>query len=317
MNLQTGLQEIRKHGTDRSWWRKRFLTHIVARYYSVFGGTAGTPVIDLDWDNLLILDACRYDLFEKVFRISSLPGDLSKRTSVDSATPGFLRKTFGHKSFHDIVYVNANPYLDLLLDREQFHAVESVWQDAWNEEEQTVMPNAVAQKAAALAEEYPDKRLIVHFLQPHYPFVGEHRVGKRDVFAIREHALGNVDATQCEPTPFELLEQGKVSKDEVWRAYRSNLELVFPHVEFLLETLPGLTAVTADHGNALGERASPFPIRVYGHPLGILVPALTDVPWLTYQNGPRKKILSEPPVSEGQAVTDEVQNRLRSLGYAE
>ena len=81
----------------------------------------------------------------------------------------------------------------------------------------------------------------------------------------------------------------------------------------------GLTAITSDHGNALGERAFPFPIRVYGHPLGVLIPALIDVPWLSYQNGDRRRTTSEPPVtdSDSDPSTDVPRDRLRNLGYVE
>lgn len=42
----------------------------------------------------------------------------------------------------------------------------------------------------------------------------------------------------------------------------------------------GTTVVTSDHGNHLGEFATPFPIRLYGHPEGIRTPELIRVPWL-------------------------------------
>jgi hypothetical protein len=38
----------------------------------------GVSVFKGDWDNLIILDACRYDIFAET---NTLSGDLSKRTS--------------------------------------------------------------------------------------------------------------------------------------------------------------------------------------------------------------------------------------------
>ena len=35
MNLRYALGEVREHGTDREWWRKRFLTHVVGRYFGL------------------------------------------------------------------------------------------------------------------------------------------------------------------------------------------------------------------------------------------------------------------------------------------
>lgn len=317
MNPRYALSEIRKHGTDRTWWRKRFLTHVVSRYFTGPGRPDADPVVDEEWDTLVILDACRYDLFASVFEDDPLPGMLDRRTSVQSGTPGFLAENFADEKFHDVVYVTGNPYVNTDLPEGTFHAVESVWKNGWDDEEQTVMPETMAERTLQIAEEYPDKRIISHFLQPHAPFVGETRLGDRDTFAIRERALGNEDATTRHRTPFEMLEAGEATRDEVWAAYRSNLELAWPAVRRLLEELEGLTAVTSDHGNAMGERAWPFPLRVYGHPLGILIPALTEVPWLTHQNGKRRDVTAEPPESEARDVDEETNERLRMLGYAE
>lgn len=317
MNLRYALSEILKHGGDQTWWRKRFLTHVVGKYFTGPGQPDATPVTEEDWDNLVILDACRYDLFAEVFDDDPLPGILGKRTSMQSGTPGFLAENFGEGQFHDVVYVTGNPYVNTDLPGGTFHAVESVWRDGWDDDLQTVLPETMANRTLEITAKYPDKRIISHFLQPHSPFVGDVRLGERETFAIRERALGDVDVTTRHRTPFELLDAGEASYEEVWTAYRSNLELAWSSVCRLLDDLPGLTAVTSDHGNAMGERAWPFPIRVYGHPLGILIPALTEVPWLTNTNGDRKIVTAKPPETPEQEVDEATNERLRMLGYTE
>lgn len=317
MNFRYVLSEIRKHGADRTWWRKRLLTHAVSRYFTGPGRPDVNPIINESWDNLIILDACRFDLFQEVYADNPFSGTLDWRTSVQSGTPGFLAENFGDGTFHDIVYVTGNPYVDTNLANGTFHAVESVWKGNWDDNLQTVTPKTMAERTLDIAEQYPDKRIISHFLQPHAPFVGDIRLGQRDTFAVREQALGNEDSIQRHRTPFEMLESGEASYEEVWEAYRSNLEFAWPEVKRLLSELPGLTAVSSDHGNAMGERAWPFPIRVYGHPLGILIPALTKVPWFTNTNGPRKEITSEPPQKSDREVDETTTERLRMLGYAE
>lgn len=317
MGLRHALREIRDHGTDRTWWRKRFLTHVVARYFDAMDD-GGAPVTAEEWDTLVVLDACRSDLFAEVLADHPLPGSLDRRTSVGTGTPDFLAGTFGDGTFHDVVYVTGNPYVSTDLDADQFHAVDEVWRDGWDEARQTVRPETMRDRTLAAVDDYPDKRVVSHFLQPHAPFVGEVRLpGERENFAIREQALGEADATRKMRTPFERLEAGELTRDEVWAAYRSNLAYAFPAVETLLEELDGLTAVTSDHGNALGERARPFPIRVYGHPLGVRIPALTTVPWFTHQTGERRKVVAEPPETERRDVDEATADRLRQLGYAE
>ncbi|WP_435096243.1 hypothetical protein [Halarchaeum sp. P4] len=317
MNFRYALSEIRKHGADRTWWRKRFLTHAVSRYFTGPGRPDADPVVEEDWDHLVVLDACRFDLFEDVYEDDPLPGTLDRRTSVQSGTPGFLAENFGDGTFHDIVYVTGNPYVDTDLPEGTFHAVESVWKDGWDDDRQTVTPETMADRTLDVAEQYPDKRIISHFLQPHAPFVGDVRLGERDTVAIREQALGNEDSTRRQRTPFEMLEAGEASYEEVWEAYRANLEYAWPSVRLLLTELDGRIAVTSDHGNAMGERAWPFPVRVYGHPLGVLIPALTDVPWLTHQNGERRSVTAEEPTRTDREVSEETNERLRMLGYAE
>lgn len=321
MNIGYALSEIREKGRDPTWWRQRFLSRVVSPYYTSLNRPEATPLVDLDWDNVILLDACRFDLFKESLEKFDLPGKLSKRRSIQSATPGYVVENFRHRTFHDTIYVTANPYITTELSSDTFHAVDSVWRDGWDQDAGTVMPETLCERALAANERYPDKRLIVHFTQPHAPFVGEVSLGTRKVSAIREKALGREppDRNERTSTPFELLERGEVTADQVWEAYRSNLLLALPSVERLMNTFSGKTAVTSDHGNALGEYAKPFPIRVYGHPKGILIPALIEVPWHTHENGDRKAVTAEPPVGDpmGESVDVEPRERLRDLGYVE
>jgi hypothetical protein len=313
MKLTYAFSEILKHGTDQTWWRSRLLSRVVSRYYTIHKNP-GTWLIDEDWDNAIVLDACRYDLFEEVYSTLDSKGELGKRTSRESATPGFLHQNFDDGMFHDLVYVSANPYISTELDVSQFHDVVHVWKDGWNDDLGTVTPETMCEATLEAASNYPKKRIISHFIQPHTPFIGEHRLGKRDHFTIRDRALGDESTVRQTRTPFERLETGDVTYEEVWRAYRSNLERALPPTADLLDSLDGKTVVTSDHGNAMGEHATPFPIRVYGHPMGIHIPALTHVPYFEGMWERRKSITAEAPV-ESESEDGDVQERLQSLGY--
>lgn len=130
-----------------------------------------TQVMNEDWDNLLILDACRYDIFTD--RID-LEGTLESRISMGSTSEEFMERNFVGEQFHDTVYVNANPYIPKLgLDDDTFHAVVDCLDD-WDIELETVPPEPVARAARNAHERYSDKRLIIHFMQPHAPFIGEY-----------------------------------------------------------------------------------------------------------------------------------------------
>lgn len=269
----------------------------------------GIDVVAEDWDTLLILDACRYDDFEA---ISDLPGTLERRQSRGSHTVEFLQGNFGGRKLLDTVYVTASPQLYRWRDRidATFHEVQNVWRgDAWDDDHETVLPETLRDHALAAAEQYPRKRLIVHFVQPHYPFIHAPKL-----------ASGGLHPDDEGPDIWGQLRTGTlhVPAHAVRAAYRDNLRAVLPAVETLLTELDGKTVVTSDHGNMFGEQAFPIPIREWGHPPGLYTDELVTVPWLVSDTGARKEITAEEPAASDDEVDDGVvTDRLRQLGYVD
>lgn len=317
MDITHVVGELFRNGTNPDWRRNRFIDHVLRRYFELTTGSS-TSVVDCDWDILIVLDACRYDLFESVLNEHPLPGELYKRESLQSGTPGFLAENFAGNEFHDTVYITANPYVNTDLEVSQFHAVDPVWDDGWDDDLQTVTPETMRERALLANEEYPNKRLIIHFIQPHIPFIGDVRLGGMKTWRVRERAKGQTETSPDERSknPFDQLRSGKRSREEVWAAYRSNLERAMPAVETLLSELDGKIVVTSDHGNAFGEFAWPFPMRIYGHPLGVLIPSLVEVPWYVSEDGSRREINPEPP-TELASVSKDTEKRLDMLGYTD
>ncbi|WP_440007809.1 sulfatase-like hydrolase/transferase [Halomicrococcus sp. SG-WS-1] len=270
----------------------------------------GIDVMAEDWDNLLILDACRYDMFEAN---ANLPGRLESRESRGSATVEFLRANFTNRDVRDTVYVTANPQLHRNFDRinPEFHAIENVWlEDGWDEQYQTVLPETTTEYALDAAEEYDNKRFIVHYIQPHYPFITEETSFDK----------GYLDDPESDSRDFwgrKMESELDVSAAEIWQSYTETLNRTLPHVERLMDELDGKTVVTADHGNMVGERATPFPVREWGHPRGMYTDELVRVPWLVDDRGERREVVAED-ATESEAVDDDVvADRLKQLGYAE
>ncbi|OYR41137.1 hypothetical protein DJ75_14355 [Halorubrum sp. Eb13] len=270
----------------------------------------GTRVMAEDWDNLLILDACRYDMFSNRIDID---GELESRISLGSTSEEFMEKNFDEKQFHDTVYVNANPFIPRLnLDDGTFHAVVNCLND-WDTELQTVRPEIVAERAREASEQYPNKRLIVHFMQPHAPFIGER--GRKMIGGgwTMDHDV------EKEPGVWDQLRDGRdISLNTVWEAYNENLDLVLEEVKPLLTDLDGKSVITADHGNLVGERLRPIPTRrKYGHPYGVHTEELVKVPWFIMDRSNRKEISADSPVkSNDESVSDEkLEDRLEALGY--
>jgi hypothetical protein len=268
----------------------------------------GIYLLRQDWDNLIVLDACRWDLFENV---SSLPGELSRVNSRETGTIRWLEANFNGGRLYDTVYVTANPQFERLRDQYdiEFHDVINVWrEDGWDEELNTVHPETTAKYAERAAEDYPNKRLLIHFMQPHFPFIPA---------PFEDDKLQpDIDADN---SGFWLkLNDGRSSltRDELWEAYRENLQVALPYVEDLLTGLEGRNVVTSDHGNLIGERTSPIPVRYWGHPMGIYAEELVTVPWLEYTNGARKEVQrAEPAPEHDETAHKQVESRLKSLGY--
>lgn len=297
-------------GIKKGLTHPRFILQEIDRLYyrrlrSWQYNEAGVDIFAQDWDNLLLLDACRHDLFAEV---ADLPGETDSVESRGSATREFLQGNFHGRELLDTVYVTASPMLSRHRDEidVQFHDIVNVWQDpGWDEQFRTVLPETVRNATLDAAERYPDKRLLVHFMQPHFPFVGPTGREQFDLdsgnFQWEDTATGRLDI------PIETIEQ----------AYRENLAEVLPVVEELLLGLGGRSVVTADHGQILGERLFPIPIREYGHPPGLYPPELVQVPWHVFDSGPRREIVAEAPAGERtrDGQQDVAAKRLRDLGY--
>ncbi len=301
---------MKKGMTNPSFFARECNRLYHRRFYSQDCNTDGVDIIDEDWDNLLILDACRYDMFAEQ---CDFPGRLEQRQSKGSHTTEFLQGNFDGETLHDTVYVTASPQLYRWKETidVQFHEVVNVWQeDGWDDTHGTVLPETMTQYVQDAADRYPHKRIIGHFLQPHYPFIGADRELNTRTFGDEQQGIdiwGELSRGQLD-----------CSTTDVWDAYRQNLELVRPKIHELLLELPGRTVVTADHGNMVEERSSPIPIVEWGHPPGVYTEELVAVPWHVYENGPRKRITSEANESAADTLTDDVvENRLQNLGYVE
>jgi len=285
------------------------------RYYRRRSGrpynTAGVDIFAEDWDVLVLLDACRYDMFAGQ---NTLPGELTARQSRGSSTREFLRGNVDGKRLHETVYVTASPMLYRNRDSldGEFHAEVDVWRTGgWDDDSGTVLPETTTAHAVDAAADYPNKRLLVHYLQPHYPFVGS----DTDPFTA-EQAFDRPDEPDC----WDQVLRGELRVDpaDVWRAYRATLDRALDSVADLFAAVDGKIVVSADHGNMVGERARPVPVREWGHPHGLYTTELVRVPWLEHTAGVRPRIVAEPPAQDTPAVDEEtVTARLRDLGYAE
>lgn len=255
----------------------------------------GTPILDEEWDSLIILDDCRYGFLKEIYE-KEYPEEVGMRISIGSCTEEFLLRNFAEGTHRDCVYVTAQPYVNKFL-KENFDGIVSVWEWAWDKENSTVQPESVYRDALRTIREHPGKRIIVHFLQPHepYPNCKAERLLERDSKTLRyRYDLGNGCVV---PWPYVGLK--KLPDEELRRGYTENLKLVLPHARRLADFLPGTTVITADHGEAFGEKVSKYyPVRVYGHPRWFRIPATVEVPWVVIRPEDKRPANLEEEISE-------------------
>lgn len=285
--------------------------------------TAQAPdqnVVEEEWDYLIVLDACRYDFFAELYD-EYFDGRLEKRRSPGSATPEWAAKTFTDHA--DLTYLSANPFINSLgipLNELKWGAsceyewaaadhigeVVDLWQDAWDDDLGAVVPEAVTAAARErLDEDRDDDGMVVHYLQPHAPYL--HRGRGRKLERIRggiiepdeepanagrdwpvvdslrrrvERRLGESQMAMALGMLVELnlgsvLDVGNRGlRETIEQYYEENLRLAMEAAADLATDLDGRVVVTSDHGEAFGEH------DVWEHHVETHIPPLVDVPWL-------------------------------------
>jgi hypothetical protein len=274
-------------------------------------------LLQADWDHLVVLDACRYDAFVEVYD-DYLDGDVEKRRSSGSATPEWASKTF--TGTHDLRYFSANPFINSLgvplnetgwgascdyewAASDHLAEVVDLWREGWDDELGTVPPAAV--NRAVREAGTSARRTVVHYMQPHAPFLSRGRGRKleriRDGVAITSERDGPVAAAGARAREWleRLLGENRLvgriglwadlSPDsllEAWtegtaatlrRYHEENLRLAMESVADLVTRLDGRVVVTADHGEAFGEQG------VWEHRIETHIPVLVEVPWLVVE----------------------------------
>lgn len=260
-------------------------------------------VINNDWKNLVVLDACRYDYF---LDLCDFSGDLKKAHSPafqgeGAPTSVWYRNIFREKH-EDIIHISSHPRVNSKMEVEGFEGgkhffkVADLWEEEWNEEMGTVLPEDVTRRALEHVEEFPDKRFILHYMQPHTPYLSlgppstkkrrnpesrESFMRRLRNFAVSKarNIIGDKRAVDMmeffKVPPLSPMDDAlrKVGEEGVRKAYKDNLSRVLKSVENFLDKCNGKCVITSDHGELLGEGGR------YGHELKEC-PELIEVPWL-------------------------------------
>lgn len=295
----------------------------------------GIPIYKRDWDLLIVLDACRADLLAEVADDYEFLTAQSEY-AIASTSAEWMEKNFLPKHYlsdvRETAYVSGNPFTDEVFfehqcpicgterSREpgspcstcesskdperspthQFASLEEVWQTGWDDDLGTIPPEPITERTIDQCRNGPGTRVIAHYMQPHHPFVGS------DIETnLHPSGFGEMGRESV----WDQLREGRVSSDQVWKAYVNNLRYVLDDVERLLRNVNAdRVVITADHANAIGE------FGLYGHYRNVPLPAMKRVPWCetTAKN-------TEEHAPENHTNLDQdsqgVEKRLEDLGY--
>jgi len=212
--------------TSYYWIQNRIAVRLIGKIHEQVQDPykEGIKVIDKDWDNLIILDAARRDLFEEVID-TEMFDTYTTVTSIGSTSGQWLSRNFSDRTFGDTINVTANPHTSIEVPEQFFKLIEverePIENSVWEEDIIDFHPETLADAARAAHYEHPNKRMIVHFMTPHMPFIAtpEHIYGK-----YRDGVDGKLGITNTPRHIFEALANRKISKDTFWEAYKRELQ---------------------------------------------------------------------------------------------
>jgi hypothetical protein len=263
----------------------------------------GTNIFDEEWELCIILDACRVDALCEVSSDYGFIANIEERWSVGSMSEEWMKKTFSRTENQTLLktaYVTSNVFSKNVLHGDQFLLLEEVWKYGSDSESKVTLPRAITDRAVDIHRELEPDRLLVHYMQPHHPFVGE----VSSVSEFKPDPFGEKRAD----TVVDAYRKGEVPHEKFWGMYMSNLRLVLNDVELLLENIDAESVlITSDHGEAMGEW------WVHGHPAGFLHPVVAKVPWTRTSATDHHTHEPKNGISESEQISRE--DQLKALGY--
>jgi len=198
---------------------------------------------------VVVLDAVNIDVFRKVYG-----EDFEVVWSEGFSTEPWLIKTFiensENKIFREVTYICSNPFCELHFNklRKIFHTIIPLSQKYWNSKYGTVMPAVVTTSTLIYAKFYKYRKMIVHYMQPHPPFIH---------LSYNEPSIRKEDVVEKKINREYLLARCSWRYRKFFKlAYVKNLEIVLTHVRKLTNELKQMNYevyLTADHGEILGK----------------------------------------------------------------
>jgi len=253
------------------------LTHVISKTYRLKSQhEMFNKILNEDQFLLIILDACRYDVFAHVYK-RYFQGILVPVKSYGAFLPEWIPKLFRDPRWHGTRIFKAKlfikPHDISIRDMIERRDIE-IFEISPPKERLTVHPQMLVNFVLKIG--LKDKN-IVWFMQPHYPWLAYPELSKKVLkdIMIYEFLPGSLEKN--------LLSK-KIHREDIIKAYIANLTVTLREVKRLIEVYretfkdSGIIVVTSDHGEMLGEYG------LYFHHPSYNVPQLIVVPWLEVTN---------------------------------
>ncbi|QPV64343.1 hypothetical protein I7X12_06935 [Halosimplex litoreum] len=261
-----------------------------------------TPIWERDWDLLVVLDACRPEWMAAVEDEYGFVSDTGTIHSVGSHSKEWISNTFTSEydsKMEDTIYITGNHYAEGLGQSPLRKFVTAHEVGEWAYESASPPANIITDLAVRNCRRTEWDRCIVHYMQPHKPFIS--RSGDRGDFTVKEWSTRY--------GPYHRYFNGELSLQDLHEKFVENLRYVLDEVEILLNNVDAPNAVlTADHGQALGEGG------LWDHTPGVNHPSMRSVPWV--ETNAVDTHGHQPKEYESTKYDDEtVKRNLKMLGY--
>lgn len=222
-----------------------------------------------DWDTLIILDACRYDMLEV-----ALPNRNVEPVSTGvTKTRYWLDDVWIGEDVPEMTYVSTSPWTDPNYEYESgdprvdaspdngrklpenidVKQVNTDFQQTvrgcTDQLLQTTRPGCVLNYASSISG-----RKVIHLMKPHMPFIGQ--------ISLHATSLGVEELKEYANT-YQLLEEEKVTVDLLRAAYYYNLRRALEEIgDYLLKNNDERVVITSDHGEEFKEEDGEY---IAGH----------------------------------------------------
>ena len=233
-------------------------------------------VLGLSSFTIIIIDACRYDIFKEIYQ-EYLQGELLKVKSLGTDTGSFLKVLINMTDFKDIRVFSSTPQMSKSSIHKNWLTnpfypprleIIDLWKTNWNNEFDMVLPEEVNK---VIIDYGLSDRNIIWYMPPHFPWIDDISFSKN---IINEAIIKNKPIS-------EILEEknkrGIITTQRIKQLYINNLQLSLTHITNLIKKIEPITdtiILTSDHGELLGEH------NLFFHYTYLDVPELYTVPWL-------------------------------------